>query len=634
MLPFIFCLFLAPGKSVLLITVDTARADAFSPYNPSGGWATPFVQEMADQGVVFERALTVAPLTLPAHTSILTGLYPFQHQLRVNGRGQLDDKTPNLAVQFQKAGYQTAAFVSSRVLDARFGLNRGFDYFDDVMLEDQVGEYGYPERTASVTLQRALAYMKSLKPDRPYFIWVHFYDPHAPYLSDRQDLRGRYQDEIGSVDYAVGKLMEASRTDQLTVLVADHGESLGEHGEEAHGLFVYQSVLHVPLIMMGPGLAKGTRIQETVSVVQIAKTILDWAKVKGSGLFQPAMPLRTKEKNALEVFYFESIMPLEAYGWSPLYGVYSDGYKWIQGTQAELYQPWLDSSETKPLNPSPHHKKFAEFLKEVPEYQRQTSAPETAESLSSLGYAQGSKAVGPLMDPRQGLKRLEQFRKAKALMNSGDFQAAKGILEPLVLENPGNLPFLQQLALVNQELGRAEQAIFQFEQAVKLSPELHFTHLNLAKAFHHFQHYEQAEKAYWDTLNRYPRAEEAWLGLAEIAHLQNDLKKEDQILRSALSQGVVSGRIQMALGSLALNLNKPEQAIPFIAEAVRLNPEHWLSWYLLGLAQRQIGQNQEALESLLRANQLQPDYGPLMQVIAKTYQDLGLPEMAAPYQKN
>jgi len=629
-MPFLFLLFAQTRPSVLLVTIDTVRRDAIAPYAEKN---TPALAYFSRRALVYDKAMTTAPLTLPAHASILSGRFPADHGLRLNGRGVLSASIPTVASTFQQAGYATAAFVSSRVLDRVFGLDRGFNRYDDELNEAQVGEYGYAERSAQETVARCIEWLDA-STARPVFVWLHLYDPHAPYPGEGTP-RERYDAELERVDQSLARLLPRfPHTTSIVAITGDHGEALGEHGEATHGLFLYQSVIHIPLMLAGPGVHAG-RQEAPCSNAQIAATLATLAGLRPEPSWLPALPLLSDRENVLDVLHFETIMPLEAYGWSPQYGFLAGEHKWIETPAAECYKPFDDPMEQKNLLPSRELEALRVHLKGTRPFIPQASqqAPELDAALASLGYVVGSKGLGPLRDAKDGVADLHRYLKAKQTLQEGIQKQALAELEDLVRQNPGNLPFLNQLAHAYQEAGLPDRAIPLFKAAVRLSPELHFTHLNLAHCLHQFQQKAAAKESYWAALERFPRAESAWLALAELAHSESDLQDERAILNAALDAGVQSAALHLALAAQELASGQVGQCLPRLREALRLEPRHWLAWYLLGTAQFRLGQLEAALEALLKAHEIQPEHQALRQEIADLYRRLGQPEKAHAFQQ-
>lgn len=271
---------------MVLITVDTLRADHVGAYNPAYASATPNVDRLGRKSVVFLNASSPVPLTTPAHASILTGLTPARHGVRLNGAQALSDTTPTLATELQKQGWDTGAFVAAYVLSRRFGLARGFATYDDqIPMPAYAGTRLEAERPGSQVVDNALAWLRSHS-NRRFFLWVHLYEPHAPYQPPspfaEQFPDSPYTGEVAAADAHIGRLLDELESlgigDQVVVALAgDHGEALGEHGESTHGLLLYEGSLHVPMMVAAPGLPAGLRVATPVSLVDLAPTLLHLA---------------------------------------------------------------------------------------------------------------------------------------------------------------------------------------------------------------------------------------------------------------------------------------------------------------------------------------------------------------------
>ena len=338
-----------PPAGVLIVTLDTTRADRLPAYGYTSV-ATPVLDHLSREGTVFEQAVSVAPLTLPAHCSLFTGLFPMHHRVRDNADPPLDSKWITLAGTLRMMGYHTAAFVGSDVLRADRGLARGFDAYSD-------GQRGsseiVPRRSAAAVVDDAVGWLEQRNTDR-FLAWVHLYDAHAPYDLP-QPYRTLFADDpylgaIAFMDAQIGRLLDvldgsglANRT--LIVVAGDHGESLGDHGEESHGILVYESTLHVPLIVRTPGLAR-RRVSSVVRLVDVMPTVLELAGVKppdsdGASL----VSLMTGRRRDLELeAYSESWYP-RRFGWSALRSLRADRFKLIDGPQPELYDLMTDKFE-------------------------------------------------------------------------------------------------------------------------------------------------------------------------------------------------------------------------------------------------------------------------------------------------
>ena len=349
-----------PKRNVLLITIDTLRADRLGCYG-SRTVKTPNIDALAAGGTLFEETITPVPLTLPSHASILTGRYPAEHGIRDNGFYRLPKGYPTLATEFAKAGYQTAAFVASGTLNGVFGLNQGFDLYDDMsVVKGRTQLTDRSERPADKVTAKVAEWLKnSVK--KPFFLWVHYFDPHAPYEppeSYREKYRGRlYDGEVAFTDREVGRLLKVLKEagferDTLVILTADHGESLGEHGEMSHGVFLYRATMHVPLIFSGPGVPAGKPISSMARLIDICPTILSYAHLNknfscsGRDLW-PIIAGRSIPEG--ELIYIETEAPANLMGWSALKGLRTDRFKFIALPARELYDIRADPGENHNL---------------------------------------------------------------------------------------------------------------------------------------------------------------------------------------------------------------------------------------------------------------------------------------------
>jgi len=328
----------APRPAILLITLDTTRADALS--LESGRGTTPNLDALAARGLCFSQALTTAPLTLPAHTSMMTGLYPAEHGIHENAR-YLGEDPPRLASRLQAAGYETAAFVSGFPLSRQFGLGEGFEHYDDDFGAGEV------ERGAGETARRVLAYLEGAK-EKPLFLWVHFYDPHEPYEAP-EPFRSAYPEnpylaEVAYMDQHLGEVLKKfealfSHSPRKILVVGDHGESLGEHGEALHGNLLYQGALRVPLILVGGEIPVG-RLHRVVSVRRVFHTILGWAGLEdGKGLAD----------GSPEVVLAEAMKPFLQYGWQPQVAAVMGDLKVIRSGDLEVFDLAADPAEAHDL---------------------------------------------------------------------------------------------------------------------------------------------------------------------------------------------------------------------------------------------------------------------------------------------
>ncbi|MBX7187396.1 MAG: sulfatase, partial [Vicinamibacteria bacterium] len=305
--------------SVLLVTIDTLRADRVGAYGDSKA-RTPTLDRLARDGVVFERAYTPAPITLPAHVSMMTGLLPPAHGVRGNGAFALGPGSPTLAETLKASGRSTAAFVGGFPLSRRFGLGRGFDVYDDVMTKASGVNYDFAERRAPDVVAAALAWLNTTP--GPVFLWVHLFDPHAPYEPPpefRTD--DPYRDEIAATDAALATLIaawDARPARGMVIATSDHGEAFGEHGEWSHSLFIYDTTLHVPLLVRGPGFDAGKRSRAVVGLTDIAATVTEATAVAGASIPGVSLVKAVAPGAPDRALYAETLAPRLDFGWSDL----------------------------------------------------------------------------------------------------------------------------------------------------------------------------------------------------------------------------------------------------------------------------------------------------------------------------
>ena len=605
----------AERPPIVLLTLDTTRDDCVG----GAGSGTPNLERLAARGTRFARALSPAPLTLPAHSSLLTGLDPPRHGVRDNGVGALPGDLPTLATVLRARGYSTAAFVSSRVLDRRFGLHRGFETYDDRMTAEQTGEQGYPERDAAAVTESALRWLAGRR--SPYFLWVHYYDPHAPYVAPGSDAAAppgtRYRDEIRHVDAQVGRLLAGlpgpvERT--IVAAVGDHGEMLGEHGERDHGVFLYRGSLDVPLILGGPGVPRGRRVEKTVPTRALAATLLRLSGLEDTTAFGDALPGLGLPSPAEAAVYSETFLPATAYGWSPLKAVTLDQLRYVEAPRPELYDLAADSGEShnlaseRPAEVARLRARLQQLDGAGPTREAAAVAPDAAvaEALRSLGYLSGASA--PLtvartggMDPKDGMPLLSEFERAKALLAAGRVAEARALFEDLVRRSPGNVPFLSRLAEAEAASGRREAALATLRAALQLNPSLDFLRLRLADGCFELGRLGEARAEYAATLAKDPRSARAWMGLGEVALRQGRPEEELSLMRRAVAAGAQSAAVLSRLSQIEAGRGDLAAAEAHAEEAVGLLPDSGPAWWVWGEAAEKSGRPAEAAKRFARA---------------------------------
>jgi len=506
-------------RSALLVTLDTTRADALSCYGNREP-TTPVLDSLAKDGVAFDAAHTVMALTLPAHTSMLTGLAPLRHGLRDNGVGALPESAQTIAVRAHAAGLDTAAFVSSVVLDDDFGLQRGFDVYSVPERRGATERAHGAERPSSATIDAALAWLAKRDPSRPFFLWVHLYDPHHPYTPGAP-WAGRfstpYLAEVAGMDHELGRLFDDLRArglfDETFVLaLADHGEAFGEHGEVTHGTYCYETTLHVPLIARWPGKTAdrraGTRSRELVSSIDVAPTLAEalglapLEGIDGVSFYSHAPP---SDRGV----YFESYYGYLSCGWSPLAGWMDERGKYIHSSEPELYDWRADPEELHDLAPEragelERYRGAIARLAEEPALHADALGEdgETLEGIRALGYATGGGedaaelphplAPSTLASPRSQASFFAQQAKAQELSAAGRNAEAAAIYAEVLRGSPNNFFAMEELATLQLELGRAEEAIPILTRLAEEGPQRGKYYLKLGLALASAKRFEEA----------------------------------------------------------------------------------------------------------------------------------------------
>jgi arylsulfatase A-like enzyme len=590
----------ARRPSVLLVTLDTTRNDHVGP-RAGAPSLTPNIDALAARGLRYTRALTASPLTLPAHASLLTGLDPHAHGVHDNGTAALPADVPTLATVLAGRGYATGAFVASRVLDRRFGLARGFDTYDDAMTAERTGEQGYPERDAAAVTTAALAWANGRLGPRPYFLWAHYYDPHAPYAAPGAvagTAAARYAAEIAYVDREVGRLLAGlKRPPDLIAVVGDHGEMLGEHGEDGHGIFLYRGSLEVPLVLAGRGVTAGAH-GGAVATRALPATLLGLAGVTAAAAAPFGAPLPGA---AGAVVYSETDLPATAFGWSALRAVSDDRFRFVAAPRPELYDYVADPAESRNLageRPDVRRRLEAALAAAAGATRTAPAAaidPEVAEALRSLGYHSGASGTrSGTIDPKDGIALLREFDRAKELRAAGRVPEAVAAFEGLVARSPGNVPFLTRLAEAQGAMGRRDAGIATLKHAIGLNPRLDFLHLHLADAYVSAGRLADARAEYELVTTLNPRSAQAWMGLASLAAQAGKPAEERAILERAVAAGTHSGVVFARLAQVELAAGAVAAAERHGAQATELVPEFAAAWWVWGETAEKAGRAAEA----------------------------------------
>jgi arylsulfatase A-like enzyme/Tfp pilus assembly protein PilF len=644
-------------SNVLLVTIDTLRADRVGAYG--GGSLTPALDALAARGVRFTRAHSHAPLTLPAHTSILTGLQPAAHGVHNNGVAGVAAGVPTLATRLHDAGYRTGAFVGAFVLDARFGLSRGFDTYDDRVGSDTGPiTFSFAERRGDEVVALAGDWIvdasskrgRAAAPPSPWFCWIHLFDPHAPYRAPEHRAADPYDNEVAYADAQLGQLIDRLRSARLldstlVVALADHGESLGDHGELTHGLFAYESTLHIPLIVAGPSIHAAVSDVPTAQA-DVMPTVLDLL-----GLAPPsdidgrsALPAIRGDAVGARTLYFEALDAYLTRGWAPLTGVLVDGWKYIDLPDPELYDLVHDPGEL--------HNRVADDRPRVDVMRRRLAErrppsaalartpppldPDAAARLRSLGYAAGQPAV-PVRpftsadDPKRLLDLDRQYQRALALTGDRQYTNAASLLQAIVEARPDFIVAYLNLASVYMASGDPGRAIATVERArtrgvtsLELQARLGAAYLaagDLTRAAITLEPVARPDTTSGlDALNT----------LAIVLTEQRRFDRARRMFADVLAQSPRSATTWSNVGLLELADNKPGEAARAFEHAVDADARLAQAWEGLGAA-RIRSDPDGAADAWRRAIDLEPRNYDLLFNLAATLHDRGRDEAARPY---
>jgi arylsulfatase A-like enzyme/Flp pilus assembly protein TadD len=616
----------ARGSNVLFLTIDTLRPDRLGAYGSAAG-LTPHLDRLSSEGVVFENVLSHVPLTLPSHTSIFTAKLPSGHGVHDNGTFRVGAEHETLSGRLKSQGYQTAAFVGAFVLDARFGLDRGFDHYDDFYGEKRAfASFTELERPAEAVLEPAEEWIAKAR--APWFAWVHLFDPHAPYQAP-EPFRSRfatdaYGAEVAYVDSElgafVGRLRERGVLEKtLIVVVGDHGESLGEHGEATHGTFAYNATLSVPWILRAPGL-EAARFAPRVRLVDVVPTVLDLlgidppAPVDGVSL---RAFLRTPAKYEPKDSYFEALNSHLTRDWAPLRGIVRGRHKLIDLPIAELYDLEADPAEKN--NSISGRAGLASELRAAVERETERAVPmspsadeETRKRLESLGYlvapASGERksSYSEEDDPKQLIAFVAMHERASELFVKGRPEEALALLREVLEKQPRSSFAYQKLAYALRQLGRTPEAIQVLEEGISRG----VTDLSLLALL----------GSYLLDVSDLPRALGLLEGLAddhpEFAEAHNYLgvayarlgraRDAERAFTRVLELDPSSASASNNLGSLFLERGDDAKAVLQLKRALELDPSSASASNGLGVAHARAGDLESAIAAWRRAVELSP----------------------------
>ncbi|MDI6849967.1 MAG: sulfatase-like hydrolase/transferase [Candidatus Saccharicenans sp.] len=667
--------------NVILITVDTLRADRLGCYGfiPD---LTPAMNRMAASGVRFENCIAQTPLTLPSHTTILTGTLPIHHGVRDNGGFVVSPRLETMAESFKAAGYRTAAFVSAYVLDSKWGLNQGFDYYFDRF---DLGRFekislGEVQRRAEETIDEALTWLEKNKSQK-FFAWIHLYDPHTPY-EPPEPFKSQYPDRpyLGEIAYTDSQLArfwnylekEKLLDNLFLVLASDHGESLGEHGETTHGFFVYQEAIHVPLIFVTPfEKFKGKTYSGVVTLADMMPTVLEMIglnippEVQGRSLL-PYFGGRKKAEDRMA--YSETFYPRFHYGWSELRSLQNNRYKLILAPVPELYDLKSDPDEHKNLVYI-EKKVYEQLNRLAEEFEKKAGEKaieadfasvdeETREKLAALGYL--GSFVDParlsgkkLADPKDKINIFNEISRARETGMAGHFEEAISALRKILEEDPTISDGFFALGNLYFKARKFQEAVEAFTRSLELKPDDSFAVINVANCYAalnkldlaeqfileqvkrgfddpQFYHvlgtlfalrgnYEKALPYFEECLKKNPRSASAHNAIAAICLNRDDLAGAEEHLRAAQELNPTLLNLRYNLAQLRERQNRIPEAMELYRQEIADSPSHYKALFNLARLYRLQHREQEELETLQRALQANPDFPLTYFYLARIY---------------
>jgi choline-sulfatase len=576
----------ADAPSVLLISVDTLRSDRVGAYGARYG-ATPVLDALAAQGLRCEKAISPVPITLPAHATLFTGLYPPRHGVRHNGIFRLAPERITLAERFRDAGYATAAVVGAVVLEKRYGLDQGFDRYDDRFAGEQANATGYLERPAAEVTAAALRWLAEEK--GPFFLFAHYYDPHAAYHPPapfaERFAGAPYEGEIASVDAAIGALLDGLRASgrlarTIVVVTADHGESLGEHGERTHSYGLYDATLSVPLVFAGPGVPEGRTLPGVVSLASVAPTVLALA-----GL--PPLPETDGEDLRLRLAapaegsaYAETLATQLDHGWAPLHALRTPLVHYVRAPRAELYDVKADPRERENRLASAPAAQVAALeggidavLALALPLRRASVDDATLRDLRALGYALPEAAAEETgIDPKDGLRLIAVDFAARSALAAGDVAKAEEGARELLAASPRSAQAHLLLCDVARARGDLRTALTEAERAAQLVPEA-ASHATLVGDLRiETGDIPGAVAAYRAALGADPGYAEAIAGSMWAAVLSEDPAEAEAAAQAARAARPDDPAIALRVGEAWDRMGRAELALAAYEDAIRLAP--------------------------------------------------------------
>lgn len=645
----------AVARRVLLISIDTLRPDYLSCYgNPRV--KTPNIDSLALRGTTMDHAVAQVPLTLPSHTSMLTGLYPTHHGVHDNGGFYVDQRIETIAEIFKKQGFQTAGFIAGYPLDSRFGIDQGFDNYDDELpVSDFNHDVAMPQLPGNRVVDELLSWLKGNHSDH-WFVFLHLYDPHHPYDPPEEYKKmypkNFYAGEIAFVDDQVGRVLQYLKskgwTDStLIVFTADHGESLGAHKERTHGIFAYETTLRVPMIFAGPGVPAARRVETLTRTIDITPTIMGLMKFPASTSMD-GVSLADVWKMKIEPpnrrTFFESLSVSLDRNWAPLRGMYSGDYKYIYLPVPELYDLSKDPGERNNLCDqdqsvcAKYQEEYNQFARMVgvTDVAAQAVDPEVAEKLRALGYVSSAKpprdshkvnfSVGD--DPKNLVDLDQMLDDALAAHNHGNNEKAVDLLSQILAKRDDFTTAYLHMALFYHDLGQPYKAIDTLKLALDRHLEDPEIYARLGLYLQELGKFDEAIAAIKKSLDLDPREVESFNFLGMAYTNSDQYAQAEKVFNSALQLDPTVAITYNNMGVLHLRQKQYDNALKDYQTAVKYDPQLGTAFNGMGVAYASTNRPEEAIKQWQKAVDEDPQQVDALLNIGYTYLKLNQTENA------
>ena len=646
------------GLNLVVVTLDTTRADRFGAYG-ARDIETPAVDALAREGVLFEQAVAVAPLTLPVHCSLFTGKFPPEHGVRDNGGFFLGPEQVTLAELLKARGYRTGGFIGAYVLDSKWGIDQGFDtYFDDFDLgKSRVMSVGSIQRPGNEVVDKALPWIDEAARGGRFFAWVHLYDPHTPYRPPEpfaSRYKGRpYNGEVAFADSQVGRvvrrLKELGVYDRTVIVVmGDHGESLGDHGEATHGFFIYNSVTHVPFVIRAPFSRTGSRrVADPVRSVDLLPTVLDLLGAEAPKAVSGAslVPLMTGSRRELALdAYSESMYPLHHYGWSDIRALRAGRYKVIDAPRPELYDVDRDPREATNLFDQRRaiaDAMLAQLRRQEGGFTRTEAAlpagdidPEARARLAALGYvgsfvASASDSRTGRADPKDKIDLFNKLNRSTDLANENADESSPpskeliANLEEVLKADPQVIDAWFMLGTHLLRHGEPRRAIEYLQKTLALKPDYDLAVINLARAYRAVGDDDAALAGFERYLQIDAHDAYVYYQMGELWMDRGDQAKAEAAFRKALELDPKVAAAKNALGVVALERGDLATAERLVNEAIAAKPDVRLAHYNLALLAERRGDLRAAEREYVEELKLHPESYKAAFNLAALYEQVG-----------